>query len=101
MGHGEDAAVQVRDTAALAVSARGADAAEGLIAEKCAVVDARGRDHGHGRGESSENVVRDCTAPAVLGRGTGAGGTADGFVVEERAVAYGDDRVAKTSDVPD
>ena len=53
---------------------RRAGAADGLVAEKRAVVDARGRGYGHGRGESAENEVRDRTAPAVLRSEAGAGG---------------------------
>ena len=60
-----------------------------------------GRGHGHGKGDSPENVVRDRAAPAVLPNGAGAGSPADGPVVRERAMTDGEDRVAKASDVPD
>ena len=40
VGHGEDAAVLVRDAAALAGPAGGAGTADGLVAEKRAVADA-------------------------------------------------------------
>ena len=54
-----------------------------------------------GRGDSPEDVVRDRAAPAGLPMRAGAGGPADGPVVEERAMADGEDRVAKASDVRD
>ena len=101
VGHGEDAAVLVRDAAALAGPARGAGTADGLVAEERAVVDGGGGGHGHGQGGGPGDEVRDRAAPADLRRGAGAGGPADGPVVRQRAVADGEDCVAEEGDVRD
>src|SRR5205823_2303604 len=90
IGHSEDAAVLVRDAAALAGPARGAVAADGLVAQEGAVVDAGGRFHVHGRGGYPGDGVRDAAALGDLRGAAGAGGATHRPVVDQSAVTDGE-----------